>query len=102
MQHRAYLKNVGKIILMIGALLAGLWVLDNVTRGLGLFATPFFLVLAYWIGQALLVGWVAGQRGRKRLDWFLLGMLYSFIALIALAALPHIEPEGPETGHENP
>ena len=46
--------------------------------------------------QAVLVSWVANQKGRSRWNWFWLGMLYSFIPLIALAALPSV-PDAEDT-----
>ena len=57
---------------------------------------PGYFIVALWIGMALLVSWVAVQKGRSRRDWFWLGMFFSFIALIALAALPAVEPEDAE------
>lgn len=45
--------------------------------------------------QAVIIGWfcsyVAGQKNRDKGSWFLLGFLFSFLALIALAAIPAIE-----------
>ncbi len=44
--------------------------------------------------QALIVGWfsayIAGQKNRSRTNWFILGFLFSFLALLALVALPPI------------
>lgn len=33
-------------------------------------------------------GWLASQKGRGSFNWFVLGFLFSFIALIAIAASP--------------
>lgn len=42
--------------------------------------------------QALIFGgfsaWLAKQKNRDMLGWFILGALFSFIALIAIAAVP--------------
>ena len=37
-------------------------------------------------------GYVAGQKGRSTVTWFVLGFLFSFISLLALIALPKTEP----------
>ncbi|MFZ2309032.1 MAG: hypothetical protein WAW34_17000 [Rhodoferax sp.] len=44
------------------------------------------------VGQALAIGWfcsyIAGQKNRDTGSWFWLGFLFSFMALIAIAAVP--------------
>src|SRR5574344_2737667 len=48
--------------------------------------------------QAVLVGlfcsYVAGQKNRSKTYWFWLGFFFSFLALIALAAIPSLSKEG--------
>lgn len=54
-----------------------------------------FLII---ILQAVLVGlfcsYVAGQKNRSKTYWFWLGFFFSFLALIALAAIPSLSKEG--------
>ena len=94
--HR--LKSVGTVVLAILGIYVVLAVVRLVIAPLLDFRVPLldmvmgpgYFIVAYWIGMALLVRWVADQKGRSRRDWFVLGLLYSFIPLIALAALPNV------------
>ena len=99
-------KSVGTVVLAILGVYAVLVVVRFVIVPFLDIAVPSLLrdvmglgyfIVAYWIGMALLVRWVADQKGRSRRDWFVLGLLYSFIPLIALAALPNVKPEVEET-----
>ncbi|MCY3801383.1 MAG: hypothetical protein OXG46_07370 [Chloroflexi bacterium] len=46
------------------------------------------LVVLYWASLALLVGWVAAEKGRPYFRWLVLGLVFGVFALIALAAVP--------------
>lgn len=54
-----------------------------------------FIILIFL--QAIVFGgfsaWLAKQKNRDPLGWFLLGMLFSLIALIAVAAAPPVKPK---------
>ena len=56
-------------------------------RGIEVMAFLTALILV----QALIVGWfsayIAGQKTRSRTNWFILGFLFSFLALLAVGAL---------------
>lgn len=52
----------------------------------------FFSVLAQGILIGFLCAYVAGQKNRGRGNWFILGFLFSVLALIALAAIPSLPP----------
>lgn len=41
-----------------------------------------------WFGLAVITGIVASSRGRSGLGWFLLGCMFSLLALILVALLP--------------
>lgn len=45
-------------------------------------------VVIFWIGMAIACAVVASNKGRSGFGWFLLGMLFSFIALIIVLVLP--------------
>lgn len=53
------------------------------------------MIFVFLLIQAVIIGWfcsyVAGQKNRDKGSWFLLGFLFSFLAFIALAAIPAIE-----------
>jgi hypothetical protein len=56
-----------------------------------------FIILAILVNSVIFGGfcaYLAGEKGRSSLNWFLLGALFSFIALIALVAIPKIETAG--------
>ena len=42
----------------------------------------------FWLGFAIASGVVASAKGRSGFGWFLLGLLFSFFALIIVACLP--------------
>lgn len=41
-----------------------------------------------WIIMALACAWLAGQKGRDKITWGLLGLLLGLLALILIAASP--------------
>lgn len=41
-----------------------------------------------WMGVGLLTGIIAGSKGRSGVGWFLLGLGFSLLALIAVIAMP--------------
>jgi hypothetical protein len=53
------------------------------------------VLVLFVLVQALIIGafcyYIAGQKNRNEVGWFLLGFLFSFVALIALVAVPKIE-----------
>ncbi len=64
-----------------------------------------FLLLL--IVQGILIGmlcsYVAGQKNRSQGNWFILGFLFSLLALIALAAIPSLSKDkGIHTAPSNP
>jgi hypothetical protein len=50
----------------------------------------------FWFGIAVITGIAASARGRSGFGWFLLGLLFSLLALIAVLVLPSRIP-GPNT-----
>lgn len=56
------------------------------------------LILVLLLFQGVVVGlfcsYVAKTKGRSGLNWFLLGLGFSGLALLALVAVPKLEPEG--------
>jgi 4-hydroxybenzoate polyprenyltransferase len=46
-----------------------------------------------WLLFAVVTAIVASSRGRSGFGWFILGLLFSFFALILVALLPSIKPE---------
>lgn len=59
------------------------------------------LSVIWWIGQSLLCGWLAEEKGRSVGAWIVLGLLFGIFALIALAGSPIID-EYEEEHVENP
>lgn len=53
------------------------------------------VVFLFFFLQALIIGafcyYIAGQKNRNEAGWFILGFLFSFVALLALVAVPKIE-----------
>lgn len=45
-------------------------------------------IVIFWLAIGSLCAYVASQKGRSALNWFLLGILFDILALVALAALP--------------
>lgn len=54
----------------------------------------FFLIVV-WLGIAALTAETAPARGRSKWQWFILGLLFSLFALVALFMLPPVAT--PET-----
>jgi len=50
-----------------------------------------FLAFAQAVAVGLFSGYVAEQKGRDYWSWFALGAIFSFLALLALIALPKVE-----------
>ena len=52
------------------------------------------MVIFLMLIQGVAVGWfcsyIAGQKNRSKGNWFILGFLFSFLALIALVAIPAV------------
>jgi len=48
-------------------------------------------VLFIWVLIAVACGWVAEQRGRSYVNWFLLGLLFGVFALLVLVLVPKVE-----------
>jgi hypothetical protein len=50
------------------------------------------LVVPFWLLNMLLVAYVAGQKQRSQIAWFVLGAVLPLFALIAVAGLPSLHP----------
>lgn len=48
----------------------------------------WFIGFVWWLLFGAFVGWVAGQKGRNELGWFLLSLVFGFLALFALCIVP--------------
>ncbi len=59
-------------------------------------------LVVFWILQAIVFGgfcaWLAKQKDRDPVGWFMLGALFSLIALIAIAAVPKLEEPSKRDG----
>jgi hypothetical protein len=51
--------------------------------------------VVFWLGMALLTGWLAGRKGRSGFGWFLFGFLFWPAALIAILVIEPVEKESP-------
>jgi hypothetical protein len=49
------------------------------------------LVLSQGVCIGLFCSYVAGQKNRSQVNWFILGFFFSFLALIALTAIPTLQ-----------
>ncbi len=47
-----------------------------------------WVFIAWWVGSAILTGWVAEEKGRSPGKWLVLGLLLGFVALMALIGSP--------------
>lgn len=47
----------------------------------------------FWVGVAIACAIVAGNKGRSGFGWFILGMLFSLMALLIVLVLPSIKDE---------
>ncbi len=61
----------------------------------------FLLLIVQGILIGTLCSYVASQKNRSKRNWFFLGFLFSFLALVALAAIPSLpkQEEGQETAN---
>ena len=71
---------------------------------IGPFGIPeltMLVVIAYWLSFGFFCGWLAREKGREddRL-WFILGLLFNFVALITLVGAPALEYEEEEEEEE--
>jgi|APSaa5957512535_1039671.scaffolds.fasta_scaffold914324_1 hypothetical protein len=51
------------------------------------------LLIIYFVIFGGFSSWLAGEKGRRRLDWFVLGGVFSIVALLALIGAPEITAE---------
>jgi hypothetical protein len=49
----------------------------------------------FWLGMALLTGWLAGRKGRSGFGWFLFGFVFWPAALIAILVIESRNPPPP-------
>jgi hypothetical protein len=47
---------------------------------------PLFWI--YWLGMTVAIAVIAGRRNRCGYAWFMLGLLFNFLALLVLLVLP--------------
>ena len=61
-------------------------------------AVEIFLavVLAYAVSCGFFCNWLAREKGREAQPWFLLGLVFNFIALLTLVGAPALEYEEEE------
>lgn len=59
---------------------------------------PFLVMQAFVC--AFFSAYVAGEKNRNAYTWFVLGFLFSFYALIAVAGVPGLPPRLPAAGNE--
>lgn len=50
-------------------------------------------ILLFWIGVAVVTGLAAAARGRSGFGWFLLGLFFSLIALLAVLVMRNLRAE---------
>lgn len=50
-------------------------------------------ILAFWFGMAVVTGLAAAARGRSGFGWFILGLLFSVIALLAVLVMRNLRAE---------
>ena len=59
-------------------------------------------VLVYWLSPPFFCAWLAEEKGRSVYGWFVLGLLFSLIALLTIVGAPVLEeeeePEPPRRG----
>jgi len=51
------------------------------------------VVLAYAVSCGFFCNWLAREKGREAQPWFIFGLLFNFIALLALVGAPALEEE---------
>lgn len=51
----------------------------------------------FWLGIAVVTGVIGSSKGRSGLGWFVLGAVFSLLALLLVVILPSVkdEPSGP-------
>mgnify|MGYP001112221256 CR=1 FL=1 len=54
------------------------------------------VVLAYAVSCGFFCNWLAREKGREAQPWFLLGLVFNFIALLTLVGAPALEYEEEE------
>jgi hypothetical protein len=52
-----------------------------------------------WVASATLAAFIAGRKGRGVYSWFVLGILFSFLAIAVLVLLPSIDEEADDMAH---
>ena len=55
----------------------------------GILIALIVIGIVWWVGAAILCAVVAEEKGRGTGEWFVLGLIFGFVALIALAAMPN-------------
>ena len=58
------------------------------------------VIIAYWLSFGFFCNWLAREKGRDGQPWFLLGLLFGFIALLTLIGAPALEEEEYEEEEE--
>ena len=51
----------------------------------------FLIALVYWGSFGAFCGWLAEEKGKDRVTWFWLGMVFGVIALLAIVGVPKVE-----------
>ena len=49
------------------------------------------LIVILWLAEAGLCSFIASQKGRASLDWFISGLLFGIFTLVAVIAVPNLE-----------
>ena len=52
------------------------------------------IAIVYWISFGGFCAWLAGEKGRNVLAWFVLGIVFGFVALLTLVGAPTLGTEG--------
>ena len=62
---------------------------------------PILLFILYMVGGGMLTAWLAGQKGRDKGEWFLLGAIFNILALVAVGLAPPVKPASSESPPED-
>ncbi len=54
-------------------------------------ATFWTLAFVYWLVFGGFCAFIGSQKGRSTLGWFISGVLFGFLALIAVIAVPRLD-----------